>query len=103
MLWLRCRPAAIAPIQPLGWEPPYAVGGDLKRKKNEVLLAYPKPVTGAFLRKRRGGFGHPGTQGEPHIIMTMEEEGRVMQPHAKEYGGLLATTGIYRRQGSILP
>ena len=24
LLWLWCRPAAIAPIQPLAWEPPYA-------------------------------------------------------------------------------
>ena len=26
MLWLWCRLAATAPIQPLAWEPPYAVG-----------------------------------------------------------------------------
>ena len=26
MLWLCCRPATIAPIQSLAWEPPYAVG-----------------------------------------------------------------------------
>ena len=26
LLWLWCRPAAIAPIGPLAWEPPYAVG-----------------------------------------------------------------------------
>ena len=25
-LWLWCRPAAIAPIRPLAWQPPYAVG-----------------------------------------------------------------------------
>ena len=24
LLWLWCRPAAVAPIQPLAWEPPYA-------------------------------------------------------------------------------
>jgi len=33
LLWLRCRPAAAAPIQPLGWELPYAAGAALKRKK----------------------------------------------------------------------
>ena len=32
-LWLWCRPAAIAPIGPLTWEPPYAMGVALKRKK----------------------------------------------------------------------
>ena len=26
LLWLWCRPAAIALIQPLTWEPPYATG-----------------------------------------------------------------------------
>ena len=37
LLWLWHRPAAVAPIQPLAWEPPYAVGAALKktRKKKE--------------------------------------------------------------------
>ena len=30
--WLWCRLAAVAPIQPLAWEPPYAAGGALKDK-----------------------------------------------------------------------
>ena len=33
LLWLWCRPAATAPIGPLAWEPPYAVGVVLKRQK----------------------------------------------------------------------
>ena len=33
LLWLCCRPAAAAPIRPLGREPPYAVGVALKKKK----------------------------------------------------------------------
>jgi len=33
LLWLWCRLAAVAPIQPLAWEPPYAVGVALKSKK----------------------------------------------------------------------
>ena len=32
LLWLWCRQAAVAPIQPLAWEPPYATGMALKRK-----------------------------------------------------------------------
>ena len=35
LLWLWCRLAAIAPIQPLAWEPPYAVGSVLKLKKEK--------------------------------------------------------------------
>ena len=34
-LWLWCRLAATAPIQPLAWEPPYAVDAALKRQKIE--------------------------------------------------------------------
>ena len=33
LLW--CRPLAIAPIQPQVWEPPYAVGSALKKKKKD--------------------------------------------------------------------
>ena len=32
-LW--CRPAAVAPLRPLAWEPPYAKGVALKRKKKD--------------------------------------------------------------------
>ena len=31
LLWLWCRPPATAPIQPLAWELPYALGVALKR------------------------------------------------------------------------
>ena len=31
LLWLWCRLAAVAPIGPLAWEPPYATGAALKR------------------------------------------------------------------------
>ena len=33
LLWLWCRPVATAPIGSLTWEPPYAAGVALKRKK----------------------------------------------------------------------
>jgi len=35
LLWLWCRPAAAAPIQPLFWELPYAVGVGLRSRKKE--------------------------------------------------------------------
>ena len=31
LLWLWCRPEAVALIRPLAWEPPYAVGGVLEK------------------------------------------------------------------------
>ena len=35
MLWLWHRPVATAPIRPLAWEPPYAVGAALKNKQTK--------------------------------------------------------------------
>ena len=35
LLWLWCRPAATAPIQPLAWEPLYAMAVALKRQKQK--------------------------------------------------------------------
>ena len=35
LLWLWHRLAVTAPIQPLAWEPPYAVGAALKKKKRQ--------------------------------------------------------------------
>ena len=49
-LWLWRRPAATAPIQPLAWEPPYAVGTALKKKKRkkERKSALGVPFCGAM-------------------------------------------------------
>ena len=35
LLWLWHRPAATAPIRPLTWDPPYAMGMALKRPKKQ--------------------------------------------------------------------
>ena len=35
LLWLWRRSAAIAPIRPLAWEPPYATAAALKRQKDK--------------------------------------------------------------------
>ena len=52
LLWLWRRPAAIAPIRPLAWEPPYAVGAALekaKRQKNKKKNK--KNMLSLFMRK----------------------------------------------------
>ena len=36
LLWLWYRPAAVAPIQPLAWEPPCAVGVVLKSGEKKL-------------------------------------------------------------------
>ena len=38
LLYLWCRPAATAQIRPLAWEPPYAVGAALERKKTKAEI-----------------------------------------------------------------
>ena len=38
LLWLWHRPAAIAPIGPLAWEPPYAVGAALEKAKIKIKI-----------------------------------------------------------------
>ena len=45
LLWLWCRPEAIALIQPLAWEPPYGEGMALKRQKKkkkviQIIILY---------------------------------------------------------------
>ena len=47
LLWLWCRLAAIAPVGPLSWEPPYAAGVALKKdqKKNDMkVLVVPQSL-----------------------------------------------------------
>ena len=38
LLWLWRRLAATAPIGPLAWEPPYAMGVALKRQKDKKKI-----------------------------------------------------------------
>ena len=35
LLWLWLRSAAAAPVGPLAWEPPYAAGAVLKKKRRD--------------------------------------------------------------------
>ena len=43
-LWLWPRSAAVAPIRPLAWEPPYAMGVALKRQKTKIIIIINKMV-----------------------------------------------------------
>ena len=36
LLWLWRRPAAVVPIRPLAWEPPYAADAALKNKNKQT-------------------------------------------------------------------
>ena len=41
LLWMWCRPMATALIGPLDWEPTYAVGVAIKKKKKKKLRKFP--------------------------------------------------------------
>ena len=57
LLWFWCGPAETAPIRPLAWEPPYAVGLALEKakrqKKNIYVYIYTqqKIITEYFLHR----------------------------------------------------
>ena len=66
MLWLWCRPATVAPTQPLAWELPYAPGVALKKKKkkkknvsvvsqNIILYHFGSNVLAVAFRENMGG------------------------------------------------
>ena len=53
LLWLWHRPVATAQIQPLAWEPPYAVGVALKKKKRPKKLQKHQEKENEKLEKSR--------------------------------------------------
>ena len=68
-LWLWCRPAAVVLLQPLAWEPPYAMGVAQKRQKNKRER---EEITTVFVLRTCASFfcvctwewtwqGHPGS------------------------------------------
>ena len=40
LLWLWRRPVAMAPIRPLAWEPPYAMGAALEKAKRQKIFFF---------------------------------------------------------------
>ena len=51
LLWLWPRLAAIAPIRPLAWEPPYAVGAALKIQKIKNKIGKQKTSISEIVRE----------------------------------------------------
>ena len=49
LLWLWCRLAATAPIRPLAWEPPYAVGEAQEMTKRQKKKPKNKKTKKLFL------------------------------------------------------
>jgi len=49
LLWLWCRPAAVALIELLAWEPPHAMGVALKSKKKKKISETSKASINQFV------------------------------------------------------
>ena len=60
LLWLWCRPAAAAPIRPLAWEPPYAMGAALKRQKTKKKKKQQQQQLEKMLQNTTSEKLHPG-------------------------------------------
>ena len=45
LLWLWCRPEATTLIQPLAWEPPYAMGAAVKIQKQQQQKTKYRQIT----------------------------------------------------------
>jgi len=55
LLWLWRRPVATAPIGPLAWEPPYAMGAALKQNKTkQKKTKQNKKINGKFTKIKMG-------------------------------------------------
>ena len=57
LLWLWCRQASAAPIRPLAWELPYAVGAALKSKTNKQTKEQVAELFNSFQFKEMSGLG----------------------------------------------
>ena len=55
LLWLWCRPAAVAPNRPIGWERPHAMRVALKRQNKETEQASEPDSDTAGIRNYQAG------------------------------------------------
>ena len=60
LVWLRCRPAAIALMQPLSWEPPYAASVALKSKKQNKANKKRRSLDFELESQTQGKLAPPG-------------------------------------------
>ena len=124
LLWLWCRPAAVALIRPLTWEPPYAMRVALKRqktkkkkkKKKRVLCdthrrwigllfihgtsTFPAPLTIHITLNslRDQGEGLASLSGYPRANVALSKEGiRTERPGEKTQGSARSSVSRWHR------
>ena len=82
-LWLWCRPAAGAPIRPLAWEPPCAVGMALEKAQRQPPPKKPPKNSGRCSGSWEGGsegsvsMNQPGCPGVTILIGLLKRAVRL--------------------------
>ena len=84
VVWLWCRPTAVASIRPLTWEPPYATGTALKGQKtnqptNGVICLKSNDLAAVLLSCRRLEITAVGLWGTSRAGSEGEEGTKMLQ------------------------
>ena len=110
LLWLWCRPAVVAPIRPLAWEPPDAAGMALKgqkpkkkkrkKERKEILPCSPvvnrKEIKGFFCRLLLASFCCKGATGSP---AALENQATTLLHPSQGLVGVSSPGAQMRRKG----
>ena len=72
LLWLWHRPEATAPIRPLSWEPPYAMGAALKKNKKRRKKKVPRLGVESEAAAAGHGHSHSHMGSELHLQPTQQ-------------------------------
>ena len=83
--WLWCRPAAVALIRPLAWEPPYARGGTLKRHSHTHTHTHT----------------HTRLFGSPFLWVYIFTELSLYGPNQSRFRYLYKPSRIFKREGNL--
>ena len=87
-LWPCCRPAAVAPITPLAWEPPCAASAALKAKERKKGRKEGRERKKKKKKERNCQMGNTGLS--PHLLRTSPE----MDPLLRKLGSRM----LWRRR-----
>ena len=112
-LWLWCEPAATAPIPPVAWEPPYAMGVALKKKnkkqKQKKTRQKQETLLPGYLAPREAKVGvADGTAGreeEPflgRIGQREQKQNRSLLGYSQHSAPELLSPGLRLRLASLL-
>ena len=107
LLWLWCRPAAVAPVRPLAWEPPYAADAALKSQKKKILkILTCIDVTLPIVMRVVPGLHCLSSIGRHHSWIGKLRQGTIMELGAQltlrlEAPGTLLITSAHNSEGKM--